>query len=80
MRNRVLTFFIGVLVGAIITTTVFLIYSKINKVNDFAMPPMMMQGEGGMRPGGEGRGRGEFGGMNQKMPKNPNNNVENVEE
>ena len=28
MKNRVLTFIIGILVGAIITTLIFLIYSK----------------------------------------------------
>jgi len=31
MKNKILTFIIGLLIGAIITTTVFFIYLKVNK-------------------------------------------------
>lgn len=42
MKNKILTFIIGVLVGAIITTAGFLIYSKSMNKN---AEPMMMQME-----------------------------------
>lgn len=39
MKNRILTFIIGILVGAIITTTGFLIYNKsINNNSNEKMP------------------------------------------
>ena len=52
MKNRILTFIIGILVGAILTTAGFLIYSKsINKNSNEIMMPM--DGDGQMqRPDG----------------------------
>lgn len=41
MKNKVLTFIIGVLVGAIITTLGFLIYNKVVVKNNFNQPEMM---------------------------------------
>lgn len=53
MKNKILTFIIGVLVGAIITTAGFLIYEKVNN-NSNSMPngerPQMMEGENGGTP------------------------------
>ena len=51
MKNRILTFIIGVLVGAIITTVGFLIYSKSINKNQMNMP---FENKGQMqRPSGE---------------------------
>lgn len=46
MKNKVLTFIIGVLVGAIITTVGFLIYNKAVK-NNSEQPEMMQMNENG---------------------------------
>lgn len=52
MKNKILTFIIGVLIGAIITTGFFLIYEKVN--NNNSMPngerPQMMKMENGETP------------------------------
>ena len=46
MKNRIFTFIIGVLVGAIITTAGFLIYSKlINKNQNEMMKPFENNGQ-----------------------------------
>lgn len=45
MKNKILIFIIGLLVGAIIATAGFLIYNKVNK-NDVNQPEMMMQMNG----------------------------------
>ena len=52
MKNKILIFIIGLLVGAIIATAGFLIYNKVNK-NDVNQPEMMMQMNGNeqMQPG-----------------------------
>lgn len=52
MKNRILTFIIGILVGAIVATAGFLIYSKsINKnVNPNERMPMQQNGEMGEPP------------------------------
>ena len=54
MKNRILTFIIGILVGAIIATSAFLIYSKtINKnINPNEIMPMEQNGQM-ERPNGE---------------------------
>jgi len=61
MKNRILTFIIGVLVGAILTTLGFLIYTKVT-MPDMRRP--MMNQDGGMRPpefpSGEFNGRGNM--------------------
>ena len=74
MKNRILTFIIGVLVGAILATAGFLIYSKsINKnPNEMMMP---MEGNGQMqKPEGDmgeppAKPEGDF------RPTMPNNNI-----
>lgn len=54
MKNKILTFVIGVLVGVIITTVGFLIYEKVKGDNQTAnqgnMPQMMQDGDGKMAP------------------------------
>ena len=54
MKNKILTFIIGVLVGAIIATTGFLIYNKLT-TKDSNQPEMMqMNGNGQMmQPSGD---------------------------
>ena len=54
MKNRILTFIIGILVGSIITTTGFLIYIKtVNKnMNPNERMPMEQNGQL-QRPNGE---------------------------
>lgn len=47
MKNKILTFIIGVLVGAIITTVGFLIYNKAT-INNNSNQPEMMQTNGNM--------------------------------
>lgn len=53
MKNKILTFIIGMLLGAIITTIGFLIYEKVNN-NIHSMPngerPQMMETEDGGTP------------------------------
>ena len=54
MKNKILTFVIGVLVGAIITTVGFLIYEKVKGDNQTAnqgnTPQMMQDGDRKMTP------------------------------
>ena len=53
MKNRILTFIIGVLVGAILATTGFLIYSKsINKNQNQMVNPFEENGQM-QRPNGD---------------------------
>ena len=53
MKNRILTFIIGVLVGAILATAGFLIYSKtINKNQNEMTKPFQNNGQM-QRPNGE---------------------------
>ena len=72
MKNRILTFIIGVLVGAIITTAGFLIYSKSINKNQMNIP---FENNGQMqRPGGNmgeppEKPQGDF------QPTMPNNNI-----
>lgn len=49
MKNKILTFIIGFLVGAIVATAGFLIYNKIigNNLNEFGMMPMEGNGQMG---------------------------------
>lgn len=49
MKNRVLTFIIGILVGAIIATLGFYIYARTLK-NNMQQPPMMDFKSGQMKP------------------------------
>ena len=74
MKNRIFTFIIGVLVGAIITTVGFLIYSKsINKNQNEMMKPFENNGQM-QRPNGNmgeppEKPQGDF------QPTLPNNNI-----
>lgn len=80
MKNKILTFIIGVLVGAIITTAGFLIYEKVN-TNNNAMPngerPQMMERENGgtppEKPDGE---QGQNNGTPPEMPSKTNSSSE----
>ena len=51
MKNNILNFIIGVLVGAIITMSVFLIYEKVNRSNMSSEErPQMTERENGEAP------------------------------
>ncbi len=81
MKNKILTFIIGVLVGAIITTAGFLIYEKVNN-NRNSMPsgerPQMMEGENGETPPEKPDGEQEQNdGTPSEMPSKPNSSSEN---
>ena len=52
MKNKILTFIIGLLVGAIIATVGFLIYSKI-VLNNTIQPEMMQMNGNGQMGGGQ---------------------------
>ena len=77
MKNKILTFIIGLLVGAIIATAGFLIYSKSVK-NNLSQPGM---GENGqmMQPGNMGEMLEKPDGTNgEEPPEKPedlNNNI-----
>jgi len=75
MKNRVLTFIIGMLVGALIATGGFFIYSKVATPARGDRPMMGQGGEMGQRPEmPEGmRGRGQSG-------RQPGQSQENVEQ
>lgn len=52
MKDKVLPFIIGVLIGAIIASTGFMIYintHKIGRKHDFNRPPQMNQSQSSMR-------------------------------
>ena len=83
MKDKILTFIIGVLVGAIITTLGFLIYNKVVVKNNFNQPEMMqMNGNEQMQqPAGDMMGEppekpsGDNGEEPPTMPDNSNTNV-----
>jgi len=70
MKNRILTFIIGILIGAIITTSGFLIYNKYidNNQNEMMKP---FKNNGQMEPpnGNMGEPQGAF------RPTMQNNNI-----
>lgn len=72
MKNKVLTFIIGVLIGAIITTGVFYFYTKnMNLNNNRQIPGMMMKENEIGRP----ERPNEFGGQKGlNPPEIPSNN------
>lgn len=53
MKNKILTFIIGVLVGAIIATAGFLIYNKTIRNNSNQPEMMQMNGNGQMNENGQ---------------------------
>ena len=75
MKNRILTFIIGILVGAIIATTGFLIYSKTMNKNINLNERMPFEKNGQIeRPNGDmgeppEKPQGDF------QPTMPNNNI-----
>lgn len=75
MKDKILVFIIGFLVGAVIATGVFFIISKNNSNNGPQMnggtPPQMPSGENGQppeKPSGENNGQ---------PPEMPNNSTQN---
>lgn len=66
MKEKILTFIIGTLVGAIIATTGFLIYNKIG-VNNSNQPEMMKMDENGQMGGPQGENM-------EEPPEKPNGN------
>lgn len=84
MKGKILTFIIGVLVGAIIATTGFLIYNKIGANN--SNQPEMMQMNGNGQMGGQQPGSmeeppekpdGDNGEEPPTKPEEANNNTSN---
>lgn len=74
MKNRIFTFIIGVLVGAIITTAGFLIYSKlINKNQNEMMKPFENNGQ--MQRPNENMGEPPEKPQGDFQPTMPNNNI-----
>lgn len=83
MKEKILTFIIGLLVGAIITTAGFLIYNKV--VTNNSNQPGMMQMNGNGQMGGQQGDMGEppekpSGDNGGQMPTKPNdmNNNANI--
>lgn len=82
MKNKILTFIIGVLVGAIITTIGFYIFHKTNINQEPAIPngemPQMMEQENGSTPpeklsGEKGNNQGASLEMSSNVIQPPNN-------
>ena len=65
MKNRILTFIIGVLTGAIIMTLVFIVFNKPNNDNNIGNMPPNMNGQM-QRP------EGNMG----EPPEKPNGNIQ----
>lgn len=76
MKNKFLTFIIGMLVGAIITTIGFYFYTKNIKTDDRENPGRMMDKE---NLGNKLEKPSDFNGINQgtppEIPENQNNNT-----
>ncbi|MBQ2917116.1 MAG: hypothetical protein IJE59_02945 [Clostridia bacterium] len=84
MKGKILTFIIGLLVGAIIATAGFLIYSKTvaNNSNQPGMIEMNGNGQmGGQQPGNMGeppeKPSGDNGEQPPTKPEEANNNTSN---
>ena len=82
MKNKILTFVIGVLIGAIIATAGFLIYEKTNTNNEVPnmerTREMMNRGDGEIppdRPDGEGEMKFNRQKNNQNTTDSTSNNV-----
>ena len=89
MRNKIFIFIIGLLVGAIITTIGFYIYSKNNCNNNGGMPngapPEMMQnGNNGGMPNGtppekpDGENKGELPNSTTEITQDSSDSSSNV--
>lgn len=80
MKNKILVLIIGILIGAIITTSAFLIYNKVAIKNQKEQETMRIDGNGQMQPPSN-RNMGEppsmpngNGGTPPEKPSNSNNN------
>lgn len=78
MKNKILILIIGILIGAIITISAFLIYNKGVVKNPKEQEIMRMDGNGQMQPPSNGN-MGEppqvpNGGTPKELPSNSNNN------
>ncbi len=81
MKNKILYLIIGILIGAIATTTAFLIYNKTLSKN-FNQPEMMQMDENQRKELPSNRNMREpdekenqRGGTSPKMPSSSNNNI-----
>lgn len=79
MKNKILYLIIGILIGAIATTTAFLIYNK-TLPKDFNQPEMMQMNENQKKDFPSNRNMGEpderinqKGGTSPKIPSSSNN-------
>ena len=81
MKNKVLIFIIGFLVGAIIATGGFLIYEKVNGSNQFpdGNPPQMMDQNMKNRGTPPQKPEGEVNGEQMQIPNEDNLQTENQE-
>ena len=71
MKNKILTFIIGVLIGAIITTGAFYFYAKnINLNKNRQIPEMLIKENGGRRPNRSEDFEGQNPPNFQEMPLN----------
>ena len=83
MKDKIMLFIIGVLVGAVLATGAFYAYSKINSSNNNqpsmngGTPPSMPSGENG-KPPELPSGENNQGGQPPEMP-NSNNSQNNSE-
>lgn len=60
MKDKIMMFVIGVLVGAVITTGIFFVYTKINSCNSNNLPqPQMNGGNPPSMPGGQNTENGQ---------------------
>lgn len=82
MKDKILTFIIGALVGAIITTAGFLIYNKTLSNNSNQPEMMQMDGSGQMQQPSNGnmgeppeKPSGDIGEEPPAKPEETNNNV-----
>lgn len=78
MKNKILILIIGILIGAIITTSAFLIYNKAVVKKPKEQETMRMDGNGQMQPPSNGN-MGEppqvpNGGTPKGLPSTSNNN------
>ncbi len=78
MKNKILTFIIGVLVGAIITTSGFLVYEKLNTnkgdIQNGERPQMIEKQNGETPPEKPDGNQGQMDGTPPEMKSNTNSN------
>lgn len=78
MKEKMILFVIGILVGAIISTGAFLVCTKTINSNDCSKNKMQMPGGPNMQQNGQNQnGQGPNRNQNGQPPEKPNNDNEN---